>query len=537
VVDPSTVVLALGLLRQLHLSFGDAQTPGSLTFVYERLGAILPSFGRSEEVYGALLAMLFGEEVARPYALQPATWMYDWHTLQIAAPEILPVMLHMVRGILAGEAASGTRVDHSDAIEDGADAAFEGDLLLKDVGLWTHAVGETSENFVYVPRESIASTSGVPSAGQSSPGDHADGHPVLRHDRANPFCFEPSLIGSAVLMEGPLRISGTGTAVLNCAIIAKRVYFEMRVVTAPCRFRVGLVRDKAIELDALLTDNEYIFTEADHTETFDAGDTVGIQFDQTSAPATVQFFVGGRDPVKVLTVHDGDGPWPALSVSAGCVELIFDSDRMTREAPVGFKSLVQEAEATAEQFLSQVVAAAKGRVEVAYMYENQRKLMGNWSSSYLQLTDRPQWSTADGLDVSGDPKDFFRTLLTDEEHWVALTGWSAAPIDQRCDDGGWEYADQFLAGSNRFRPSPSGFPLVRRRKLQRLRCLCRGNLKVAVDEEDIWTAWKKRLSASSAVGGVMGRCVRKPAASSRFAVPAAGEMVQSRLCDSRLYEC
>ena len=520
VVDPSTVVLALGLLRQLHLSFGDAQTPGSLTFVYERLGAILPSFGRSEEVYGALLAMLFGEEVARPYALQPATWMYDWHTLQIAAPEILPVMLHMVRGILAGEAASGTRVDHSDAIEDGADAAFEGDLLLKDVGLWTHAVGETSENFVYVPRESIASTSDVPSAGQSSPGDHADGHPVLRHDRANPFCFEPSLIGSAVLMEGPLRISGTGTAVLNCAIIAKRVYFEMRVVTAPCRFRVGLVRDKAIELDALLTDNEYIFTEADHTETFDAGDTVGIQFDQTSAPATVQFFVGGRDPVKVLTVHDGDGPWPALSVSAGCVELIFDSDRMTREAPVGFKSLVQEAEATAEQFLSQVVAAAKGRVEVAYMYENQRKLMGNWSSSYLQLTDRPQWSTADGLDVSGDPKDFFRTLLTDEEHWVALTGWSPAPIDQRCDDGGWEYADQFLAGSNRFRPSPSGFPLVRRRKLQRLRCLCRGNLKVAVDEEDIWTAWKKRLSASSAVGGVMGKAATD-AFGSQLPVPAS----------------
>lgn len=517
VVDPSTIVLALGLLRQLHFSSTAPRTPGHLMFVYERLGAILPSFGRCEEVYSALLAILFGEEIMRPYALQPATWMYDWHALQISAPGILPVMLHMVRGILAGEAASGAVVDNPNDAEDGTNVEFEGDLVLKDVGLWAHAVAETPESFVYVPKETTVCTAGVPETDQANPVGHAD---AQQHDRARSFCFEPSLIGSAVVMEGPLRMSGTGSAVLNCSIVAKRVYFEMQVISAPCRFRVGLVRDKAIDLNALLTDNDFIFTETDYSEKFDAGDSVGIQFDRSSSPATLQFFVGGGDAVKILTVDEGDGPWPALSVSAGCVELVFDSDRMTREAPIGFSFLVQEGQAAAEQFLSEVVAAAKGRVEVAYMYENQRKLMGQWSSAYLQSSDRSQWSAADGSDVSEDQKDFFRTLLTDGEHWVALTGWSPVPIGHHCDSEGWEYADQFLAGRDHFRSSPTGFPLVRRRKLQRLRCLCRGNLKVTVSEEDIWWAWERRLSASSAVGGVMDNAMPN-AFGSELSVPAS----------------
>jgi hypothetical protein len=530
VVDPSTVVLALDLLRQLHLGSAAPKASGDVSMVYERLAVVLPSFGSSEEVYGALLALLFGEEMARPYALQPATWMYDWQTLQISCPNILPVMLHMVRGILGGEAASSAGAERLDDTDSGA--VLEGDEILKDVGLWVHhTAADTAESFVYSPV-------GESSDEEAAPVDSVDASLETRHSHChrNPFCFEPSLIGPAVLMEGPLRISGTGSALLNCSIVAKKVYFEMSVVTTPCRFRVGLARDKAIDLDGLLTDNEYIFTDADYSGEFSPGATVGIQFDQSSSPAPLQFFVGSGEAVKVLSVQDGAGPWPVVSVSGGSVELVFDKEPMVREAPVGFECLLQEGEAAAETFLSEVVCMAKGRVEVAYMYENQRKLVGEWSSSYLYPTDRAQWSTADGLEVAVDEKDFFRALLTDEEHWVALTGWSPAPVGLHCDSGGWEYADQFLASSDRFRPSPTGFPLVRRRKLQRLRCLCRGNLKVTVDEEDLWWAWNKRLSSSPSAASTH---VNADPYGSQLPVPGSHFPLLSKWCnpDCAIADC
>ena len=494
-VEPATVVLALDLLRQLHLGpAAQLKSRRNLSGVYERLSVVLPSFGRCEEVYGALLALLFGEEKARPYALQPATWMYDWASMQVACPDILPIMLCMVRGILGGEAAAQpAEGEDSDAADD---ASLEGSQILADVGLWMHTQLGACDGCVYEPPTERAAAEPL------SPSADTDILPV-EHGTRNPFCFEPGLIGPAVLMEGPLRISGTGTALLNCAIVAKKAYFEMTVVTTPCRFRVGVAQDQAIDLDGLLT-SEYVFTDAEQPDGFAAGDTVGVQFDQSLSPATLQFFIGSGDAVKVISVQDGAGPWPAVSVSAGSVELKFDKDSLVREAPVGFECLVQEGEAAAEVFLSEVVQLARGRVEVIYSYENQRKLRGEWNSSYLYATDRAQWSTGDGFEVAAGEKDFFRTLLTDDEHWISLTGWSPAPLGLHCDCSGWEYADQFLTGagsrSQCFRGSPAGFPLVRRRRWQRLRCFCRGNPKVIVSEDDLWWAWNNRLSSSPPAG-------------------------------------